>query len=434
MEYQKIANLIDDDASNQPSKFRTRNWVEINDESRGAYNVNSQIKFKTTMLKSSLCDYSDVYILVKGTISVNNTAAQGAAANNTNKKVIFKNCAPFTNCISEINNTQIDNAKDIDIVMPIYNLIEYSDNYAKTTGSLWQYFKDIPARNNANNTIIIFSEDNITDSFNFKTKITGQTGNDGTKDVEVMVPLKYLSNFWRTLEMPLINCEVNLILTWSSRCVLIATNIQNQAATFEITDTKLYVPVVTLSTQENTKFFKQLKSGFKRVINWNKYLSKSELLAQNPNLNYLVEPSFQGVNRLFVLAFENDDDRTSDEEYYLPTVEIKDYNIVINGENAFDQPIKNNKVTYDNIRKIAIGQRDDYTTGCLLDYPYFTDTYKIISVDLSKQQALDADPREIQQINFTANLDRAGNTRVYVILEEAKKTILDFSQGTVKVL
>ena len=108
---------------NQPSKFRTRNWVEINDESRGAYNVNSQIKFKTTMLKSSLCDYSDAYILVKGTISVNNTAAQGAAANNTNKKVIFKNCAPFTNCTSEINNTQIDNAKDIDIVMPMYNLI-----------------------------------------------------------------------------------------------------------------------------------------------------------------------------------------------------------------------------------------------------------------------------------------------------------------------
>ena len=249
-----------------------------------------------------------------------------------------------------------------------------------------------------------------------------------------MVPLKYLSNFWRTLEMPLINCEVNLILTWSSNCVLVATNNQNQAATFEITDTKLYVPVVTLSTQENTKFLQQLKSGFKRVINWNKYLSKPELLAQNPNLNHLVEPSFQGINRLFVLAFENDDDRISDEEYYLPTVEIKDYSIVINGENVFDQPIKNNKITYDNIRKIATGQGDDYTTGCLLDYPYFANTYKMIAVDLSKQQALDADPRRIQQINFTANLDKAGNIRVYFILEEAKETILDFSQGTVKVL
>ena len=425
MEYQKIANLIDD-ASDQTSKFRTRNWVEINDESRGAYNVNSQIKFKTTMLKSSLCDYSDAYILVKGTISVNNTAVAGPAVNNTNKKVIFKNCAPFNNCIREINNTQIDNAKDIDIVMSMYNLIEYSDNYAKTTGSLWQYCKDIPARNN-NNEITEFTRGNTTDSFNFKAKITGQTQNGGTKDVEIMFPLKYLSNFWRTLEMPLINCEVNLILTWSSTCVLIATNIPNQNATFAITITKLYVPVVTLSTQENTKFLQQLKSGFKRVINWNNYLSKTELLAQNPNLNHLVEPSFQGVNRLFLLAIESDDHRTSNDRYYLPTVEIKDYNIMINGENLFDQPIKNNKVTYENIRKITTGQGDDYTTGCLLDYSYFADTYKMIAVDLSKQQALDADPRAIQQINFNANLDRAGNTRVYFIIEEAKETILDFS-------
>ena len=179
-----------------------------------------------------------------------------------------------------------------------------------------------------------------------------------------MVPLKYLSNFWRTLEMPLINCEFNLILTWSSTCVLIATGVPNQPAIFTITNTKLYVPVVTLSTQENTKFLQQLKSGFKRVINWNKYLSKPELLAQNQNLNHLVEPSFQGANTLFVLAFENDDDRTSDEEYYLPTVEIKDYSIVINGENVFNQPTKNNKITYDNIRKITTGQGDDYTTGC----------------------------------------------------------------------
>ena len=243
MKYQKIANLIDD-TSNQPSKFRTRNWVEINDESRGAYNVNSQIKFKTTMLKSSLCDYSDAYILAQGTISVNNTAAAGAAANNDDKKVIFKNCAPFTNCISEINNTQIDNAKGIDIVMSMYNSREYSDNYAKTTGSLWQYCKNIPARNN-DNEIVIFRANNTTDSFNFKVKFIGQTGDDGTKDVEIIVPLKYLSNFWRILEMPLINCEVNLILTWSSTCVLVSTNVANQNATFAITITKLYVPVVT---------------------------------------------------------------------------------------------------------------------------------------------------------------------------------------------
>ena len=242
-----------------------------------------------------------------------------------------------------------------------------------------------------------------------------------------MVPLKYLSNFWRALEMPLINCEVNLILTWSSACVI--TN-STGAGTFEITDTKLYVPVVTLSTKENAKLLQQLKSGFKRVINWNKYLSKPELLKRNRNLNYLIEPSFQGVNRLFVLAFENDVQRTSHSNYYLPNVEIKNYNIMINGENFCDQPIKKRKIIYDNIRKIG----DDYTTGCLLDYPYFIETYKMIAVDLSKQKVLDFDPKAIQQINFTGNLDRAGNTRVYFILQEAKETVLHFSQGILKVL
>ena len=368
------------------------------------------------MLKSSLCDYSNAYILVKGTITINGRGADAAArqADERDKGVSFKNCAPFINYISEIKNTQIDNAKYIDIVMPMYNFIEYSDNYAKKSGSLWQYLRDEPDNNNI--------EDS--ESFKSKIKITGKTpNNNNEKDVEIMVPLKYLSNFWRTLEMPLINCEVNLILTWSSTGVI--TN-SNGAGTFVITDTKPYVPVVTLSTQENTKFLQQLKSGFKRVINWSKYLSKPELLAQNQNLNHLIEPSFQGANRLFVLAFANDDDRTSSDEYYLPTVEIKVYNIMTNGENFFDQPIKKNKVTYENIR-------DDYATGCLLDYSYFVDTFKMIAVDLSKQQALDADPRAIQQINFNANLDRAGKTRVYFILEESKETILDFSQGTVKV-
>ena len=137
MEYQKIANLLDDNKSNQPFKFKTKSWVEIEDESRETYNVNSQIKFKTTMLKSSLCDYSDAYIFVKGTITIAGAGDNAAArqADERVKGVIFKNCAPFTNCISEINNTQVDNAKDIDIVVPMYNLIEYSDNYAKTSGS-----------------------------------------------------------------------------------------------------------------------------------------------------------------------------------------------------------------------------------------------------------------------------------------------------------
>ena len=135
--------------------------------------------------------------------------------------------------------------------------------------------------------------------------------------------------------MPLINCEFNLILTWSTNCVIVSTNVANQNATFAITDTKSYVPVVTLSTQDNAKLLQQLKSGFKRVVNWNKYLSKPELLTQNPNLNHLIEPSFQGINRLFIVAYEDDTQRTRAKRYYLPNVEIKDYNVMINGENFF---------------------------------------------------------------------------------------------------
>ena len=157
-------------------------------------------------------------------------------------------------------------------------------------------------------------------------------------------------------------------------------------------------------------------------------------MAQNPNLNHLIEPNFQRVNRLFALAFENYKQRTSANRYYLPNIEITDYNVMINGESHFYQPIKKDKVTYENIRKICTSSGEDYTTGCLLDYPYLKGSYKIIAVDLSKQQALDADPRAIQQINFTANIDRADNTRIYFILEEATETILNFTQGTVKVL
>ena len=234
--------------------------------------------------------------------------------------------------------------------------------------------------------------------------------------------------------MALINCEVELILSWSGNCVIIYTDVNNQVPTFTITETNLYVPVVTLSTQDNAKLLPQLKSGFKRTISWNKYLAKPELLAQNANLNYLIEPSFQGVNRLFVLAFENDEQRTSNKRYYLPNAEIKDYKVMIDGKNFFDQSIKDNNVTYENIRKIATGQGNDYTTVCLLGYTYFNKYYKMIAVDLSKEQALDADAKAIQQINFTANLDRADNTSFYFILEEAKETFFEFSQGIVKFL
>ena len=218
----------------------------------------------------------------------------------------------------------------------MYNLIEHSDNYSKTSGSLRQYYKDEPNDNLADST-----------SFKSKVKITGSTPAGGnTKDVKIIVQLKYLSNFWRTLEMPFIN------LTQSSTCVI--TNSTGEGR-FTITDTKLYVPVVTLSTQDNAKLLQQLKSGFKRTINWNKYESNIKTFAQNRYLNHLINPSFQGVNRLFVLSFENENDRTSHSNYYLPKVEMKGYNVMNNVKNFFDQPINSELKTYENIRKIATG-------------------------------------------------------------------------------
>ena len=229
------------------------------------------------MLRSHLGDYSDAYILLKGTITNTGDGDDDAAkwTDERGKGVIFKNSAPFTKCISRIKNTDIDNAKDIHIVKPIYNLIEYSDNYSKTSGSLYQYYKDE-------------SNDNIADSESVKSKvkITGKTPAAGnTKDVEIIVPLKYLSNFWRTLEMLLINCEVNLLLAWSKDCVI--TNSTGEGK-FAITDTKLYFSVVTLSTQDNAKLLQQLEFSFKRTINWSKYESEPKTFAQNRYLNHLI--------------------------------------------------------------------------------------------------------------------------------------------------
>ena len=192
--------------------------------------------------------------------------------------------------------------------------------------------------------------------------------------------------------MSLINCEVNLSLTWSSTCV-ITNSIDSRR--FEITDTRFYVPVVTSSTQDNAKLLQQFKSGFKRTINWNKNQSDPRTCAQNQYLNHLVDPGFQGVNRLFVLSFETENGRASHWEYYLPKVEIRHYNVRIDGKNFFNQPINNDTKTYETIWKIATGQGDDYTTDCLLDHPYLKKQYKMIPIDLGKQQAFDADPRTI---------------------------------------
>ena len=195
--------------------------------------------------------------------------------------------------------------------MPMYNLIEYSANYSTTSGSLYQYYRDEPFLDN-NGAIADFPAiNNNSASFKYKTKTTGRTENDGTKNVKIRIPLKYLSNFWRTLEMPLIYREINLILPWPAKCFIIDPLTDSQEPTFTITDTKRHVPVVTLSVQDNAKLLVQLKSGFKRAINWNNYEPKVAVEQQKRYSDFLINPGFPRVNSLFVLSFENTDARTS---------------------------------------------------------------------------------------------------------------------------
>ena len=227
--------------------LQQKKWYLIDSESNGNYSDENEINFLTKPLESSVCDYSDAYILVTGNITV--------VGGDVNTKVAFKNCAPFRKCRTEINETFVDDAEHINIAMPMYNLIEYSDNYSDTSGSLWQYKRD-EIINNADVT-----NDNNAPSFKYKANLIGNTENNGTKnEVKIAVPLKYLSNFWRSLEMPLINCKVELSLTWDPNCVL--SNLVGNS-TFTITDAKLYVPVVTLSTEDNAKLSKLLTEGFK---------------------------------------------------------------------------------------------------------------------------------------------------------------------------
>ena len=313
--------------------------------------------------------------------------------------------------------------------MPMYNFIEYNNNCSDTSGSLWQFKRDeiIGNINLTNNNSL---------SCKYKSNLIGNTDADGDnrkkEGIKIAVPLKCLSNFWRSLEIPLINCKVELSLRWYENCIL--SNVTGNS-TFEITDAKIYVPVVTLSTEDNAKLSKLLTEGFNRSVYWNKYkIIPEERYDAKGSKRKLVDPSWQGINRLFVLAYLNDATSTANSyrKYFLPRIKIENYNIEIDGRNFYDQPINDSIKQYDEIRKISTGQGDDYTTGCLLDFAYFKNNYKLIAADLSKQKVLDADSTAIQQIIFTGKTNQAAV--IYYIYEKSKETMLQFSKETTKVL
>ena len=326
--------------------------------------------------------------------------------------------------------------------MPMYNLIEYSKDYRKTTGSLWNYYRDEP--NSGAEGVVDYSVKD-SKSFGYKTSITGKLEhNDVEKDdVKFVVSLKYLSNFWRTLDMPLINCEISLTLARSENCVLTSKETRDAdpdanpavdeinaptGATFKIRDTNLYVPAVTLSTKNDNKLLEQLKTGFQRTIKWNKYRSEMSNQTKNNNLNYLIDPTFTNVNRLFVLSFKNLDDRESFSKYYVPKVEIKDFNALIDGKSFFEIPVKNKEEAYEEI--IEMSKNNDFTKDNLLDYEYFSKHCKLIAIDLSKQIELE-NPELKKQINFIRRLERNEGTTMFFNVEKKEETNFDFSQNSV---
>ena len=325
MENQKIINLLDK-IDTDSKHFATKKWYIINDENNTNYGVNKDtgadnpdtIKYDTRVLKPNLCDYAEAYILIDGTIR--------AAAPNANTRLALKNCAPFTKCNLEINDEHVDTAENLDITMPIYNLIEYSDKYQDSSATLYQYKLDEPPESNAIADLTV----NNSSSFKYKVSLLGNP-----VLVKVVVPLKYLSNFFRSLEMPLINCKIKLNLTWTKECVL---SNQDDAAVFIINDTKMYVPVVTLSKEDNKDFIEQQNKGFQRSIYWNEYKTKE--INENADANVFkyinLDPSFQGVNRLFVMAYNRANDqptRNGQQKYYLPRIDLEKYNVIIDGRN-----------------------------------------------------------------------------------------------------
>ena len=354
MEHDKINNLLlsEDNERKQLSKFVTREYVEVNSFSN-TYNENKSIRFKTPILRSNLCDYSDAYILVKGTITVTASGVNNNADNirdKINRPLTLKNNAPFVSCIARINGELIEDADDLDIVMSMYNLLEYSKNYRKTIGSLYNYYRDELSDDIDDNN---FDNINVVNSntFKYKNKITSNTYNvnagvqgydvnkNGTQEVELAIPLKYLGNFWRALNIPLVSCEVSLELKWDKNCII--TSLEQRdirggnrdnaptGATLAINNCKLYIPAVTLSKYDEIKLLTNLKSGFKREIIWNKYRSQMTTEAINNNLNILIDLTFTNVNKLFVLAYRTADDRQSFSQFYLPRVMVKDCIVII---------------------------------------------------------------------------------------------------------
>ena len=392
-----------------------------------------------------MCDYSDAYILVTINIKVPN--------GNDATRVAIKNCHPFTRASFKLNNEQVDTADNLDLTMNLYNMLEYSGNYADTKLSLHQYKRPEP-------------KDEIGDVVNLATTLSSfkyqsglvqkqlatpnlenvpanidpnfANGHKIWKNIKIAVPLKYISNFFRNLELPLINIKLYMELDRTKYSV--SCN-QNQNSIFQITKCELYI-----ITENNNTLNELLRKGFERTVTWNEYKSKIERVTNPQNDNIFrrttLDVSFQGVSKFFAAAYETDDieinanTEESRRGYYLPRAKIKDYDVIIDGRNFYDENLKSSILGYNELLKTTTGRSEDYSTRCLLDYDYYVEGFNIVGIDLSHQAVLDSDPKINQQIELIYKLpsrNAAINYDILTVLEKEKQTVLKLSEGTVKV-
>ena len=368
MESLKIKTLLDHKGNTYP-KYRTKRWYIINDQNNGQYgegdNNDDTVKIDTDVVKPFLCDYADAYISVTGNITVEGV--------DNNTKAAFKNYYPFIKGKINLNNTHVDESDNLDLIMNMYFLMEYSDNYSDSTASLYKFKRQEPLDNNANLTFVDSA------SFKCKSNLLGnanvENNNAVWKNAKIIVPLKYISSFFRSLELPLIKTKLYIELNYTKNSVI---SDNAGAKSFKITKAELYVPVVTLNTEDNNILNKLLDTEFKRKVHWNEYKNKIETITQVHNdHNYkrsLLDAKIPGVNKLFVMGFDNNvvnpnanpivDEpqrvkRDNYRKYLLPRIHIKGCNVLIDGRNFYDQNISDDFKKYEELRKVITGTGED---------------------------------------------------------------------------
>ena len=427
--YNKINNLIGN--NDLFSKYIEKNYVEIFPLNNN-FNSNKPTWFKTSILRNSICDYADSYIIVTANFKLisnfntgnANEILQGKRLRVRNKNISFKNIAPFLKCIDKINGVEIDNAEDLDIVMNMYNLIEYSNNLTKTYESLFNFSRE------EKNDQALSSVNSK--SFKFKTSIYGKSPNDDsintTNEKKIVIPLKHLSRFFRKLNIPLINFEIELILSYEESCALVGVSNNNPLSTdFKIGDAKLYILVLKLNKNAEIKLYELMKNGFEKEIKWYRYECNIIKENNNNNLNVLIDPLVKNVNGLFVLGYsinnDNNDNRYVFNDYYLPKLFSNECNMLVNNSPIYSIPISDKKELYEKI----VNKFDNMSGNCFDEY--FRDNFVIHMFDLG-----DYSKNENIQINFIGKIIGENNGMNMYILEKITTTTFKFNLNSLEIV